>query len=62
MSDRDARIQAAGMVQAVIGSGAPAREWRTRTAYGLALTQYMAQRLQGNKPAPPAIPPCLKEK
>lgn len=55
-SDRDARISAAGVVQAVIASSAPMSEWRVRSAYGLALVQYMAQRLQGEKPAHPKVP------
>ncbi len=56
MSDRDARISAAGVVQAVIASGAPANEWRIRAAYGLRLVTYMAARLQGEKPKHPLVP------
>ena len=61
MSSRDARISAAGMVQAVIASGAPATEWRTRAAYGLTLTKYLAERLEGKKPSVPTLPVTLHE-
>jgi hypothetical protein len=55
-SERDARIRAAGMVQAVIASGAPIQEHRVRAAYGLGLTDYFAQRLLGKKVTPPKLP------
>lgn len=56
MSERDARISAAGVVQSVIASGAPVEEWRVRSAYGLTLVKYMADRLQGGKPEIPKVP------
>ncbi len=59
-SDRDARISAAGVVQSVIASGAPMTEWRVKAAYGLTLVAYMAQRLQGDQPAPPKTPKEMK--
>jgi hypothetical protein len=61
-SEKDARIRAAGVVQSVIASGAPAEEWAIRAAYGLSLVSYMAGRLlktEGLKA--PTIPAQLKE-
>lgn len=60
-NERDARIRAAGVVQAVIASGAPVEEWDIRSAYGLSLVSYMAGRLMKQRPPAPAIPSVLKE-
>ena len=56
LSERDARISAAGVVQSVIASGAPMGEWRGRSAYGLNLVKYMAAKLQGKKAERPEVP------
>jgi len=44
---------AAGIVQAVIASGADPSEWPKRTQYGLRLANYFAARLGGEKPELP---------
>ena len=58
MSDlRDRRIRSAGVVQAVIASGAPIEEHRIRSAYGLALIDYFADKLAGKNDLPqPRVP------
>jgi len=59
--EREKRIQAAGIVQSVIASGAPIEEWSNRSAYGLALTKYWAARLSGFEAAQPPIPTSLQK-
>jgi hypothetical protein len=59
---RNARIRAAGVVQAVISSGAPVNEWMTRSQYGLRAVNYWAQRLLGGRPDLPKVPAKLKGK
>ncbi len=57
MSDqRDRRIRSAGVVQAVIASGAPIEEHLIRSAYGLALIDYFADRLNGKDVERPRVP------
>ena len=53
---KEARIRAAGVVQAVIASGAPIEEWNIKARYGLRLVNYLAARLQGQKPEAPTPP------
>lgn len=48
-------IRAAGIVQAVIASGADPSEWPKRAQYGLRLANYFAARLNGEKPALPTF-------
>lgn len=57
---KEARIRAAGVVQAVISSGAPAEEWTVRTLFGLRVVNYAAARLQQQKPEAPKVPDSLK--
>lgn len=61
---RDNMIRAAGMVQAVIGSGAPMPEWTREINHGLNLSNYFANKLAGIKKDKVAMPPplTLKEK
>lgn len=54
-----AQMRAAGVVQAVIASGADPKEWRIRAAYGKALINWMANRSLGNKVDAPALPKQL---
>ncbi len=57
---RDERIRAAGVVQSVIASGAPAEEWHARSLYGLRLVNNLAYRLAGSKKPLPDVPDSLK--
>jgi hypothetical protein len=57
--ERECEIRAAGMVQAVIASGADPSEWEERTRYGLRLAMAFAHRLNGKKAAMPDIPKGL---
>jgi hypothetical protein len=61
---RNARIRAAGVVQAVIASGAPVGEWGARTRYGLRQVNYWAAVLMKQPPkgGVPAVPKELKGK
>ncbi len=59
---RNARIRAAGVVQAVIASGAPVEEWQARASYGLRLVNHWAARLLKKKLKEPNIPESLKGK
>jgi hypothetical protein len=54
-----ADIKAAGMVQAVIASGAPIEEWRLRAAYGMQLTRALSMKLQKKAASYPDIPASL---
>jgi hypothetical protein len=58
---RDARISTAGVLQSVIASGAPMKEWRVRSAYGLALLAHLASRLDKDATSLPT-PNLPKEK
>ncbi len=63
MSEREFQIRAAGMVQAVIGSGADPVEWETLTRYGLNLSTYFAATLQGKMGAAlPRLPMRKKQR
>lgn len=59
--EKECRIRAAGVIQAVIASGAPVEEWRVKALYALNLCNYVAGILGGTKGAIPAIPNSLKE-
>ena len=56
-----ARIRTAGVVQAVIASGAPIKEWESRSRFGLRMVNHVAALLQGKKNESPKIPDKLKE-
>lgn len=43
------QIRAAGIVQAVIASGAPPEQWAKLTAHGLKMSKAFAERLGGAK-------------
>lgn len=60
-SDRDRRIRSAGVLQAVIASGAPVEEWVDRSKYGLRVVNYLTAGLAGDKPKAPKIPSALQE-
>ena len=60
MTERDNRIRAAGVVQAVINSGAPAEEWISRALYGMRVVNYVTARLNNKKPEPPKVPASIR--
>ncbi len=49
LTDREARITSAGILQSVIASGAPIEQWRNRAMYGLRLHMAITKRLMGTK-------------
>lgn len=64
ITERDASIKAAGITQSVIASGAPMDEWVSRSLFGMRVSIYLANRLQGKKPERPTLMKSerLKEK
>ncbi len=61
MNEKENRIRAAGVVQAVITSGAPVEEWVDLAKYGMRVVNYMAAGLNGAKPKAPKVPAVLEK-